>query len=179
MSGGHSTDIATVTLSLDTIVGETYTGDPDGHGAPITIADQIVMAATKQIVDSIGPDLRRAASEAVNEQIRTQAAELVAEAMREPFQTTGPFGDPTGPAKSIRTVVGEQVKQWMAKTGGRDTYGNRRDPSPFEAVLATEVDKALRSELADTVKDAKAKVIARVQSSASTLLADAVKDGLR
>lgn len=110
------------------------------------------------------------------EEIRKAVAEQVAEAMVAPVQQTNSYGEPIGKATTLREmVVAEAHRFFTAKTGDY----NKPHHTDAERAVALMVKDLMAKELAGIIAEEKAKVVAAVQAKAGSIIADAVKAGLR
>lgn len=172
----QSTAVPLITIGLDYPTGSaSYDEDGEYLGATGTLKDDIVAAAARQLVKELRADLVRETGDAVKAEIVGQAQAAVTAALNEPFTRQSMWGGTTGAEITIRDLIGEQVHEWMTKASRRDSY----DKSPFDKLLAEQVDKALTKELRPVIEAARNKVVTAVQGNAAALIADAVKAGLR
>lgn len=110
------------------------------------------------------------------EEIRKAVAEQVAETMAAPITHTNSYGEPVGKVTTLREmVVAEAHRFFTARTGDY----NKPHHTDAERAVAAMVKDLMTKEIAGIIADEKAKVVAAVQSKAGSIIAEAVKAGLR
>jgi hypothetical protein len=110
------------------------------------------------------------------EEIRKAVAAQVHEAMVAPIQQTNGFGEPVGKAMTLREmVVAEAHRFFTVRTGDY----NKPHHTDAERAVASMVHDLLTKELAGIIAEEKTKVVAAVQAKAGSIIAEAVKAGLR
>ncbi len=105
--------------------------------------------------------------------IRELVTPVITEAIEKSVQKTNTYGEPIGPAVSLREVIVDEAKKMLSTRGD---YG--RGDSLVQKVIKDAVGSALRNELATVLKEEKDKVVAAVRAQAATLIADAVAKGV-
>lgn len=163
-------------IDLSTPVGEhvVRVGEDDWSREPQTLGDAVAerIAADLKRDESYRP-LQQRVLELRDAEIREQVKPVVAEAVAASVQPTNSYGQPTGAPVTLTDVIVKEAREFLAKRGD---YG--RGPTLVQTIVATEVDKAIRKELAEAIADEKAKVVAAVRAKAAELIADAVKQGI-
>lgn len=110
------------------------------------------------------------------EETRKAVAEQVAETMAAPIQQTNGYGEPVGKAMTLREmVVAEAHRFFTARTGDY----NKPHHTDAERAVALMVKDLMTKELTAVIADEKTKVVAAVQAQAGSIIAEAVKAGLR
>jgi len=134
----------------------------------------IVLAAAEKIVKDFASGEIEAA---IRDQIQAQVAEAVQSALDGEIQMTDMFGRAQGEAKPLRDMLvdraGEQLQKWL-KASDRYSGG-----SEFDKFLTQQVDRALREDLNEVVKTARAEVKAAMQRAAAKAIADAAASAVK
>lgn len=166
-----ATPVLNLSIDLKSLLMEgellSYDEDDDtAHYAPDLI-NGIVKAAAKQIVADCRTELR----DTIAAQIREQVSVAITAALEAEVTLTNEWGEKRGEPKPLRTVLSDEAaKQVAAWTkSSRDRYGK----SPFEKYMAETVDKAIRADLDEALKQARADIKARMQVAAAKAIADA------
>lgn len=168
-------NITITDLTLGTVVGEHYDTDKE-YRVPLTLADAIVEAAARLLMlDSDWVSVKTQVRNIRDEEIRAHVAVEIEAALTGTFEATNSYGEKTGKKTTLREQIARQVEEAI-RIDNRNSYS--RQPTPFEKVIREEVDKALHAELAEIVKDEKAKVVAAVRAKAADLIATAVREGV-
>lgn len=163
-------------IGIDSIVGEHRTVDGDGDycTAPLTLGEAVAKhVAEEAMKDDSYRTLRREVLEVRTEEVRRQLEPVVAEAIASPVKRTNQFGEEVGDATTLNALIVKEARELLAK---RDDYG--RGNTLLQRTVRAEVEKALRSELAEVLKEEKEKVVAAVRASAAELISEAVKRGI-
>lgn len=166
------------TVTLDTEVGnwvdyDRETGEPIGRGR--TIADLIVCQTVAALTSKLREEVCKVIREEAKRQIGEQVRDLIAEVITNPVQLTNRFGEPSGNTVTVREHIENEVKDQLTQ---RVDDWNRKG-SVLTQIIKTEVEQALAKELRQAAVDARNVVVGAVKSQASTMLAKALKDGLR
>lgn len=168
------------TLDLSTVIGEKRVYDHDcdePHGEPMTLGDAVVRELAKRLWASVGSDalseVRQRAAQIRNEEIRARVAPIVQAAVDEPIQQTNSFGEPNGKPTTLRELIAAEAR---AQLGTRSDYG--RGPRVVDKLVADAVSAEIKKELAEAIKEEKAKVVAAVRAKAADLIAQAVREGV-
>ena len=167
-----ATPVLTLSIDLKSLLmeGELLSYDEDSETARYapSLIDGIVKEAAKQIVAELRAELR----DAIREQIREQVSAAITAALDTKVTLTNEWGEKRGEPKPLRTVLSDeaatQVATWV-KRSNRSSY----DKSPFEKYMAESVDKAIRADLDESLKQARADIKARMQAAAAKAIADA------
>jgi hypothetical protein len=158
-------------VDLATVIHETE------YGASQTLADAIA----EQVAHDLRKDeewnpLRKRVLDIQTEEIHEQIRPIVAAAITEPIQRTNEYGRPIGEAITLAELIAKEVKAYLTQPTG-DNYSRNRIPR-VQQFIAEAVDKALKAELAEVIKEEKAKVVAAVRAKAADLIATAVREGI-
>jgi len=159
-------------VTLDTIAREAY-----GEDDPATIRIRDLVA--REIVDRLAQDrdrwyeLSRTVTEIKREVIREAVRPAVEQAIAEPIQKTSVYGDPVGGPVTLREVIVDEARKVI---NAKDPNDYRGDKGTFLVrVVREEVSNALRAEIADAVKEAKARVADEIGSQVAQAVTNAMK----
>ncbi|MGH3627230.1 MAG: hypothetical protein ACREN2_05715 [Candidatus Dormibacteria bacterium] len=172
MSAPESAPLVTITLDTP-VAGWRYDEDGEPCGGR-TIGEVIVYKAAQALVADLRDEVRKTVLKQVDEQIFSQVTKQIAEVIANPVQRTNSWGEPTGNAVSVRQHIADEVERQLANK--RDNYGKG---TVMADLIKEEVNRALRVDLSKVIAEARDKVVGKVRDQAATLLAEAVKDGLR
>lgn len=168
-----------VEVKLDLVWPE-LRGDEDG--GPLSIADTIVEAAARQLLEGIDKDVKRGLRDRVsavrNEVIREAVKPVIDEALQEPLQRTNSFGEPVGQETTLRELIIEETrKQWQQ--ANNNSGGVRRRETYIEKVVREEIEKTFAAELKVTIDEAKAGVLEAVRAKGAQVLAETIQRAAR
>ncbi len=150
---------------------------PD-DGQRYTLGDAVAEVAVRKLADgSQWASLRDRVCSIRDEEIRAHVAPLVADAIMAGVQPTNAFGEPSGPPKTLRDLILEQVKRQLTAPADTSSYGRDRE-TWVRQLVREQVEKVLRTELSEAIADEKAKVVAAVRAKAAELIARAVAEGV-
>lgn len=166
-------------IDLNTVIGEhrIYDDEEDGYRTePVTIGQ----AVAKQVFADLKRDthygaLQREVLSLRTEEIRAQLEPIVRAAIDQPMRKTNTYGEPTGEPTTLRALIVAEVEALLKRPA--DQY-SREKGTWLQALIREQVDKALRAELAEVLKEEKEKVVAAVRGKAAELIAEAVKAGI-
>lgn len=179
-----------LTVTWDTVIGarpgHSDPGDVPTYD-PVSLGDAVVEEIAARLTKEIKRDSREGrylsavqeARAAAVEAVKTEAAAVVREALAEGVQLTDTWGQPQGPRVSLRDLILDEVRKYLAEKPPRPGYGDRERPGGFAELLRTAVTDGLRKELADEIKAARAEVAAKVRERAAEILGDVVKAQVR
>lgn len=165
-------------VDLTSVVGQHRARDEDGdyvlepqtlgQAVAAQIADDLMRTDNYKGLKGTVLDLRE-------QEIREQLRPIVAAAIEGPVQKTNSYGEPYGETTTLRALIIAEVEKLLKEPA--DRY-NRDKGTWLSDLVREQVDKALRAELADVLKEEKAKVVAAVRAKAADLIATAVKEGV-
>ncbi|MGH3381876.1 MAG: hypothetical protein ACRDP6_44825 [Actinoallomurus sp.] len=155
----------------------TVTGGYGPDGEPTTLGDLVVAEIARQYMrtDDLS-DLHRQIRMVRDEVIRERVTPMIEEAVSRPIQRTGSYGDPIGEPVSMREVVVDEARKVLQGTPN-GSYGRDREPIGRKLIREM-VEKELRDELADAIKDERQKVVDAVRGQAAELITEAVTKGV-
>lgn len=159
-------------VDLGTVV-RGYYGPND---EPATLGDLVVAELAQRFMQTDDwSTLRRRIREIRDEEIRTQVTPMIAEAVAKPIQRTSSYGTPVGEPISMREVVIEEARKVMQVV----KEPHSRNAEPIGRKLIREmVEKEMRAELGEAIKDEREKVVAAVRAQAADLITEAVTKGV-
>lgn len=165
----------------------------EGDGTPIegaypvdrTFADVVTDLASRALVADLTRDrdqwssMRTRVATIRDEEIRAALAPLITQALDGSIQRTNDYGEPVGPATTLRDMIVAQVNDSLTKPRKRDGSSfAAKDETLVQAVVREHVERALTKELTEAVAIAKGEVVGAVRSRAADVLAKAVVDGV-
>jgi hypothetical protein len=186
----------TIVLDLDKEVqGRWHSGlaGYEGDGTPIegafpeqrTFADAVLDLTSRALLAEVTKDrdewssMRKRVATITDEEIRTALAPLITKSLEGTIQRTNDYGEPVGPATTLRDMIVAQVNDALTKPRKRDGSSfASKDETLVQAVVREHVERALTNELTEAVAVAKADVVGAVRSRAADVLAKAVVDGV-
>jgi hypothetical protein len=165
-------------VSLSTAVGNIlkYDGEDGPYAAEARTVGHLV---AEMIVDRLTQDgerwyeLSRTVTEIKREVIREAVLPMVEQAITEPIQKTSAYGDPIGDPVTLREVIVDEARKVI---NSKDPNDYRGDKGTFLVrVVREEVSNALRAEIADAVKQAKALVAGEIGQQVAAAVTNAMK----
>ncbi len=163
----RATPVLNLSIDLKSLLeaGELISYDEDDDTARYApdLIDGIVKAAAKQLVSDCRTELR----DTIAAQIREQVSFAITAALGSEVTLTNEWGEP----KPLRTVLADEAAKQVAAWAkpSRDRYSS----SPFEKYMAETVDKAIRADLDEALRQARADIKARMQVAAAKAIAAA------
>lgn len=149
-------------------------GDDSEGGRYQTLADLVAARLVKRVAESSEyPGFRQEVTQIRDEMIRDAIAPLIEQALSEPFRQSNAYGEPNGPATTLREVIVAQARTALTASTG-DSYSSDRRPL-VRKIVAEEVQKAFGSVVADEVKKARELVADQIGEQ----VAAAVKAGMK
>ena len=181
-----------VTLDLDKHIHATYrqVSEDDYEPVPATLESLVLDEAARQLLRQLTAgerwndettaknELRGRVREITDGEIRARIVPLIDEALAASIRQTNTFGEPTGPATTLRDLILEEVKaavKEITAPAGRDGYGSRK-PSVLADLVAQEVGAAFTKEVKAELDKAKAEVLEAVRAKGAEVLAATVRD---
>ena len=174
----HANPILTLQVDLVSLLREgkllDYDEDTDEARYAPDFESSIIKAAAEKIVKDFARDEIKTA---IREQVQSQVAAAVQTALDVEVQITDQFGRAEGDAKPLRSLLidraAEQLRKWL-KASDRFSGGTE-----FDKFLVQQVDRAMREDLNETVKVARAEVKAAMQKAAAKAIADAAASAVK
>lgn len=157
-------------LDLSDVIKRKYDDDT-------TVGEEVVRELVRQIAKGDEyASLERRVHELRDEEIRSQIAPLIADALSVPIERTNTFGEPIGKSTTLREVIVAEAKKYWSEPF--DSY-NSRDKGPKLAVhIRKEVEAAFQAEIADAVKVARDAVAKQAGASIGDVVTTAVRTAL-
>jgi hypothetical protein len=163
-------------VTLDSVIHE-------GYENGVTIGDRVVAAIVDRLISD--PDrgrwlaMRQQVDKIRDEQIRDAVRPLIEDALAQPFRKTTHYGEPTGPETTLRSLIVQEVQDYLGKPASTSTGRYGEGKTFIASLVAAEVDKAFREEVAEAVKQVRAAVAKEFGDSLSAKFAEVAKEALR
>jgi hypothetical protein len=171
----------TLDIDLDSLLGPKGPFGPDGEngGEQQTLAEVIAEMAAARMLASLGHeqrvDIQHRARQITDDEIRAQVQPLIATALERSMRKTNPWGEPTGePATLAETIVAEAQRQLTKPTQG-DSYDSTRRKTLVQDIIAKEVERTIRYELADEMSKVKEQVAAAIREQGAAVLTETIR----
>ena len=121
-----------------------------------TIGDEVTRQLVRRIADNKESydNLRSRVAGVRDEEIRAHIVPLIEEALTSPVQEYR-YGEPAGKPTTLRSMIMDEARALMKRH--TDNYSNRSE-TVIGKLVADEVRKAIGGEIAEQVKEARAKV---------------------
>jgi hypothetical protein len=160
---------------------------PVAFEVPIPTIEQVAGEMARQIINAEGwhgiSPMRKQISAKIDQMIEdlvnAAARPMIEELLARPFTPTDQYGSPTGPAKTLLTVLGESVAAWgtelvdsSGKVGKPDHYNRDRYHSRIEWALRQVVSRDLTNAVDTEVK----RVVADLKGQATTAIAKQIAE---
>lgn len=164
----------TITLDLDQYLARFHGYDHEGEPreGPTTLADVVIELAARQLVERSGRDAASMASDEMRAAIRERLGPIVDAALAAPLQRTNEYGAPRGEPTTIHEEVVRLTHEHLTKHSR--SYG-RESLTVVQDFIRTEVEKAIKADLAETMTKARNEVMAAVRGNAAKLIAESVE----
>jgi len=163
-------------LDLAEKIGAYYDEDGDLIGGK-SVADAVVSKLVAQAAQGdYAKDLKRRVEEIRDEEIRRRISAAVESALAEPINLTNGYGQRTGQTVTLTELIMQTAEKWLSETE-RDRRTDRSERR-INLLVRTQVDEALKTEIADAVKAAKETVAQQLGKSVADVVTDAVRAGL-
>lgn len=170
-----------VTLDLDRVLMGRPIHDRDGDivdTGPTTLEDIVLDRVAHLLLERVDrddrDDLRRRVQTISAEEIVALVRPQVEAALTESITLTNAYGEPTGGTTTLREIIVKNAMEWLTKPRGA-SYSNK--VSPLAELISEQVDKAMKAEMSDAIKEAKVQALAAVKAKGAEFLAAAV-DGM-
>lgn len=146
------------------------------YGPAVKLGDLVIAELVQRYMRTEDwPTLRKRVTEIRDEEIRAQVTPMITEAVARPVQKTNTYGEPIGEATSLREVVIDEARKILQGTKG-DSY-NRKEGLGRQLIREM-VEKELRTELTEVIKEERQKVVNAVRAQAAELITEAVTKGV-
>jgi len=157
-----------------------HLGPRDGDEAEVALCITAVERVAAQIVNRLAEsdrdrwyELSRTVTEIKREVIREEVLPMIRQAITEPIQKTSAYGDPVGGPVTLREVIVDEARKVI---NSHDSNDYRGDKGTFLVrVVREEVSSALRAEIADAVKQARASVAGEIGQQVASAVTAAMK----
>lgn len=163
-------------IDLTEKIGAYYDEDGDligGKSVADAVVAKLVAQATKGDYSS---SLKQRVQEIRDEEIRCRIAATVDGALAEPINLTNSYGQRTGQTVTLTELIMQAAEKWLSETE-RDRRTDRSERR-INLLVRTQVDEALKTEIAEAVRAAKDAVAKQLGKSVSDVVTEAVRAGL-
>ena len=139
------------------------------------LADVICREALRKLAK--GPEwdsLKDRVRAITDEEIRNHVTDAIRDALNGEIRRTNMYGEPQGEPTTLRALIGQEA----TKALGKDSGGYPHRETVLQKLIREQVEAALKAELAEAIKEERAKVVAAVREQAGQLIAEAVTKGV-
>lgn len=167
-------------IDLNEKVGGYYDEDGDRVGGKT-----VVEAVVGKLVDraakggDYADNLKRRVQEIRDEEIRKAIERTIAEALEKPLVKTNSYGERVGAETTLRELIMERTRKTLG-ISTQDSYrdGRYQHSTTLEHLVRSQVDAAIKEEIAEAVKAAKEAVPKQLGASIGDTVAAVVRDAL-
>lgn len=140
-------------------------GDPDDfEEAPPVVLDVIGERVAQILAKEQRDEVRELVRASLAASIRAQVEEVVRDAVTTSIQPTDPWGQPkSGAPTTLRELIAKEAHDWMHKETG--DYNRRR--TMLQKYVGDEVDRAVKADLDEALKAARAEVTQQIKQKAA------------
>lgn len=126
-----------------------------------------------EVAKLLAKELVKDVKQEIIHQIEFQVGDIITEALNGEINSTNSFGEVrAGTPKTLREMVIDEAKAWLAKPIG-DSYARNRT-THFQKYLADTIDSAFKRELEKELNDAKALAKQNIASTAAIVIAEKI-----
>lgn len=142
------------------------------------LGDYIVGQAAIQLIANSGRDLRTLLADRVSriqdEEIREAVRPAIAEAIERAAQPTDSFGNVKGEPRTLHEIIVAMTVKQLQTREGRFSSGSGAK-TVLEEFIYQEVERTLRGELQEAVKEARAQVLAAVRDEGAKVITETIE----
>ena len=152
--------------------------DADGHD----LEDRLLEIAVRRLLDNLRESgdlkndvygrLRERVEKIRDAEIAEALRPLIAETIEAVLQPTNRLGEPTGEPTTLRSLIVDEARKQLSRSTDKGGYGHKE--TALDQALQAAVGAALRSELSDAVKKAKAEVYEAAKNEAARILTESL-----
>lgn len=165
-------------IDLTTVIGTRLVWDDDHEERvpqDITLADLVSDKLVREITtDDQYPLLRRQVMDMRIELIREALEPIIKAALANPMQRTNLFGEPTGPATTLREIILDETKKIINEKPNHSSSG-RPHLTYLQQLIQKEVRDVFGKEMVATLKEEKEKLLALVRNEGARIMADTLQ----
>lgn len=145
-----------------------------------TIGEEVVRALVREIAKGDEyKSLSRRVLEIRDEEIKAMLAPILAEAVDRPIERTNSFGERMGAQTTLRELIMERTRKTLGiSTEDRYRDGRYEHSTTLEKLVRSQVDAAIKEEIAEAVKAAKEAVPSQLGASIGATVAAVIRDAL-
>lgn len=164
-------------IDLTTVIGTRLVWDDD-HEERVPqdttladlVSDKLVLEITR---DDQYPNLRRQVMDMRIDLIREALEPLIKAALANPMQRTSLFGEPTGPATTLREIILDETKKIINEKPNHSS--GRPHLTYLQQLIQKEVRDVFGKEMVATLKEEKEKLLALVRNEGARIMADTLQ----
>lgn len=157
-------DVATLLQSIG------YASDDPEEYRGTTLREEVVATLAREIRKDIG----KVVAEELRDSIREHVAGIVMDTMAEGVQQTTDYGEPRGPKKSLRELIGEEVRAALVKPVG-DSYSSRNGKTLVAKLIQDEVGAQFKADLKAAADLAKQELTEAMRTQAAAVITETVQ----
>lgn len=156
-----------IVLTMDTTVG--YDHDDD----PISLGDKVINRLVSNLTAKFADQAKAQLNAALAVAIEAKATELVDAAIEQPFQKTNTWGEPIGPATTLRELIDEKIKAFL--TARVDSYPRNTPQSYIQNLVGNKVAQEMEKEFKEAIQQGKEQLLAAVKGRAAEVIAESMR----
>lgn len=138
--------------------------DEDGDVVDTTASHSLQAQVIERVAQLIRKDISADVRNVVGLLIEAKVGEIVEETLNGEFHLVSEYGS-AGPRTTVRDQIGKSAREYLNK---RDRYNSKTN---IEAIVDKQVQEAIVKDFTKIMKEERAKVSAKLQAAAATLLA--------
>lgn len=143
-----------------------------------TLAEVIAeMAAGRMLLSLTNEErtgLRHRVMEISDAEIRMQVQPLVAEALARSMRKTNRWGEPTGEPITLAEAIMDEAQTQLTRTTHDDSFSGQRKRTLVQEIVAKEVERTIRHELAQEMSAAREQVAAAIREEGAKVLTETI-----
>jgi hypothetical protein len=149
-----------------------------GEDGPVTLADLVASQIHAKLMQGgkAYDGIRERVNSIRDEEIREAVKPQIAEALSRPMRQSNLYGEPTGPETTLSALIATEARKLVTKP--TDSY-SRDNGTYLSQVIAAEVEKAFKAEIADAVKQARDAVTKELGGQIGSAITATVTEALR
>lgn len=156
-----------IVLTLDTSVGYDYDDEP------ISLGDKVVNKLVRNLTEKFEAQAKAQLNAALAVAIEAKATELVDAAIEQPFQKTNNWGEPTGPATTLRDLIDEKIKAFL--TARVDSYPRTGSQAYISNLVGNKVAAEMEKEFKEAIQQGKEQLLTAVKGRAAEVISEAMR----
>lgn len=168
----------TLSIPMDQLLGAytqrpgRYSSDPDDYQEePPVVLDAIGERVAQLLLARFEADARKAAKVKIDALVQERMLAVVDEALNGDIQRTNEWGEKVGTPTTVRALAIKTANDWLSEPVDRFNHGKGTRGQQY---IAAAVDKALKEDLDDALKAARAEITQRLRDKAAEAIAATV-----